>query len=252
MSTYKNANYAINRIGGEGVGSKAGQGIYEESSTPKYDLGEKLELKDGRVFRYASVAATTAAGDIVSQDVSDTGLIEVENGMTAAAVGATDVIITSSELSSATANQFAGGYLHTVDDAGEGFTYRIKSNTAASSNAVTFTLYDAIVVAITTATDAAITGNLYGSVRPALGSADYIAAGVAPRAFTANYYGWVQTRGIATVQVDAAVTIGLPLMLSDEHAGQAEAADNTHPLIGFATFAQNTADGFTGVALQLP
>ena len=181
--------------------------------------------------------------------MSATALVEKENGMTAAAVGATEVIITdASTLGSATANQYAGGYLHTIDDAGEGFTYRIKSNTAASSNAVTFTLYDAVQVAITTATDAAITGNLYGKVRPALGSADYIAAGVAPRAFTADYYGWVQTRGIATVRVDAAVA----LMLSDGVAGQAEAADNTHPLVGFATFAQDTANGSVGVALQLP
>ena len=248
MSRIDNANYGVHRVGGPGT-----QGIFEESSTPKHPLGEKVELSDGRVFRYASIAATTAAGDIVSQDVSATALVEKENGMTAAAVGATEVIITdSSTLGSATANQYAGGYLHTIDDAGEGYTYRIKSNTAASSNAVTFTLYDAVQVAITTATDAAITGNLYGKVRPALGSADYIAAGVAPRAFTADYYGWVQTRGIATVRVDAAVAIGLPLMLSDGTAGQAEAADNTHPLIGFATFAQDTTNGSVGVALQLP
>ena len=248
MSRIDNANYGVHRVGGPGT-----QGIFEESSTPKHPLGEKVELSDGRVFRYASIAATTAAGDIVSQDVSATAVVEKENGMTAAAVGATEVIITdSSTLGSATANQYAGGYLHTIDDAGEGYTYRIKSNTAASSNAVTFTLYDAVQVAITTATDAAITGNLYGKVRPALGSADYIAAGVAPRAFTADYYGWVQTRGIATVRVDAGVAIGLPLMLSDATAGQAEAADNTHPLIGFATYAQDTANGSVGVALQLP
>ena len=248
MSRIDNANYGVHRVGGPGT-----QCIFEESSTPKHPLGEKVELSDGRVFRYASIAATTAAGDIVSQDVSATAVVEKETGMTAAAVGATEVIITdSSTLGSATANQYAGGYLHTIDDAGEGYTYRIKSNTAASSNAVTFTLYDAVQVAITTATDAAITGNLYGKVRPALGSADYIAAGVAPRAFTADYYGWVQTRGIATVRVDAAVAIGLPLMLSDATAGQAEAADNTHPLIGFATFAQDTTNGSVGVALQLP
>ena len=248
MSRIDNANYGVHRVGGPGT-----QGIFEESSTPKHPLGEKVELSDGRVFRYASIAATTAAGDIVSQDVSATAVVEKENGMTAAAVGATEVIITdSTTLGSATANQYAGGYLHTIDDAGEGYTYRIKSNTAASSNAVTFTLYDAVQVAITTATDAAITGNLYGKVRPALGSADYIAAGVAPRAFTADYYGWVQTRGIATVRVDAAVAIELPLMLSDATAGQAEAADNTHPLIGFATFAQDTTNGSVGVALQLP
>ena len=36
---------ANNRVGGEGIGSKAGQGIYTESSTAKYAIGEKLALR---------------------------------------------------------------------------------------------------------------------------------------------------------------------------------------------------------------
>ena len=111
------------------------QGIYEESSTQEYPIGTKREFEDGRVFRYASFGAATAAGVLVSQDVSATAVVEIENVATAAAVGATEVILTDSgTLGSATANQYAGAYLHTVDDAGEGYTYRIKSNTAASKS----------------------------------------------------------------------------------------------------------------------
>ena len=49
--SYLNHNFGANRIGGAGIGSKAGQSIYDESSTAKFALGEKLELADGRTFR---------------------------------------------------------------------------------------------------------------------------------------------------------------------------------------------------------
>lgn len=252
MSTYKNANYGINRIGGEGKGSTKGQGIYEESSYAKFDLGEKLELIDGRVFRYGQFNAAVGAGLVVSQDVSATSVVEIDGKATAAAIGATEVILTDSgTLGSATADQYAGGYLHITDDAGEGHQYRIKSNTAASSDAVTFTLYDGLVVAVTTDTDVAITGGLYCKLVGALGTADYIASGVTPIAFTSGYYGWVQTGGIATALADGTIAIGQAVMLSDGTAGAVEAADNSHPTVGYATFAPDST-GYVGVALQLP
>jgi len=257
MSTYKNANYGINRIGGEGKGSTKGQGIYEESSYAKFDLGEKLELIDGRVFRYGQFNAAVGAGLVVSQDVSAACAAESEGTMTAAAVGATEVIVTdNTTLGAATADQFAGGYLHIIDDAGEGHQYRIKSNTAASTNAVTFTLYDGLVVAVTTDTDVAITGGLYCKLVSARGDTDYIASGVTPIAFTSGYYGWVQTGGIATVLANGTITVGQTLMLSDGVDGAVERFDgeavaNSHPIVGYATFAPDNT-GYVGVALQLP
>ncbi len=248
MSRIDNANFGVQRVGGPGT-----QGIFEESSTPKHPLGEKVELADGRVFRYASFAAATGAGLLVSQDISATAIVESDGKLTAASAGATDVIYTDSgTVGSATANQYAGGYLHTTDDAGEGYNYRIKSNTAASSNAITFTLFDSLQVAVTTATDVAVTGNLYNKVRAALGTADYIVSGVTPISFTSDYYGWVQTRGIATVLTDGSdIGIGVPTMLSDATAGAVEVADNSHPLVGFITHAADDT-GYMGVALQLP
>jgi len=248
MSRIDNANFGVQRVGGPGT-----QGIFEESSTPKHPLGEKVELADGRVFRYASFAAATGAGLLVSQDISATAIVESNGKLTAASAGATDVIYTDSgTVGSATANQYAGGYLHTTDDAGEGYNYRIKSNTAASSNAITFTLFDSLQVAVTTATDVAVTGNLYNKVRAALGTADYIVSGVTPISFTSDYYGWVQTRGIATVLTDGSdIGIGVPAMLSDATAGAVEVADNSHPLVGFVTHAADDT-GYMGVALQLP
>jgi hypothetical protein len=245
MSTIENANYGLTRIGGAG-----GQGIYEESSTPKHRIGEKLELSDGRTFRYSYFSTATAQGLLASQDLSATAIVESDGKLTAAAIGATEVTYTDSgTVGSATLNQYAGGYLHITDDAGEGYQYRIKSNTAASSNAITFTLYDGLEVAVTTDTDVAVTGSLWNNLIGA-SATDYVVCGVTPISFTVNYYGWVQTRGIATVLADGTITAGGNLTLSDGVTGAIQAKDaETEPLVGYAAYAPDTT-GYAGVVLQ--
>ena len=247
MSTYRNENSVTNVIGG----TATGQGIYEESSTANHAIGEKLVLSDGRCFRYAYTAATIGTSLLVSQDLSATAIVESDGKLTAAAIGATDITYTDSgTVGSATANQYAGGYLHTTDDAGEGYQYRIKSNTAADSNAITFTLYDGIVVAVTTATDVAVTGSLWYNVLGATAGTDYVVSGVAPIGFTANYYGWVQTAGVATILADGTIAAGQNLTLSDGVEGAVQAKDaETEPLVGYSTYAPDNT-GYCGVVLQ--
>ena len=247
MSTYRNQNHALNKVGGAGTK----QGIYAESSTPKHAIGEKVELADGRCFRYVYTAAAINPGLLVSQDVSATAIVESDGKLTAAAANATEVTYTDSgTVGSATANQYAGGYLHITDDAGEGHQYRIKSNTAASSNAVTFTLYDGLVVAVTTDTDVGVTGSLYHNVVGATAGTDGVIAGVPTRGLTSNYYGWVQTAGVATILADGSIAIYDNLTLSDGVAGAVQLKDaETEPLVGFATFAPDNT-GHVGVVLQ--
>jgi len=246
MSRIDNANFGIQRLGGDG-----GQGIYEESSTPKHAIGEKLELIDGRVFRYAYFSTATAQGLLASQDLSASAIVESDGKLTAASAGATEVTYTDSgTVGSATLNQYAGGYLHITDDAGEGFQYRIKSNTAASSNAITLTLYDGLQVAVTTDTDVAVTGGLYNNLIGATAGTDYVVSGVTPISFTVNYYGWVQTRGVATILADGTIAAGQNVTLSDGVTGAVHTKDaETEPLIGYAAFAPDNT-GYCGVVLQ--
>ena len=234
----------------QGPSSGVSQGLYEESSTQQGDVGAMRELADGRRFRYAYFASATAAGLLVSQDVSATAVVETDNIATAADAGATKVTLTDSgTLGSATADQYAGGYLHTTDDAGEGYTYRIRGNTAASSNAVDFTLFDGLVIAVTTATDVAITGSLYGNVHGATAGTDYIISGVTTRVMQAEYYGWVQTTGVCTILADGSIAIGDNLTLSDGVAGAVQLKDaETEPLVGQALFAPDNT-GHVGVRL---
>ena len=226
------------------------QGLFEESSTQQGNVGAERRLEDGRAFRYAYFAAAANPGLLVSTDISATSVVEIDGNCTAASAGATEVTITdSTTLGSATADQYAGGYLHITDDAGEGHQYRIRGNTAASSNAVDFTLYDGIIVALTSASDVAITGYPYNNVRGATAGTDYIMSGVTVMSVTANYYAWVQTRGVATVLSDGAVAIGANLTLSDGVAGAVQLKDaETEPLVGFALFASDDT-GHVGVKL---
>ena len=254
--SFRNHNFGTNRIGGTGIGSQYGQGLYAESSTPTYPIGEKLELSDGRVFRYGKTAAAIAAGLLVSQDISATAQVETDNIVIAAAngfdpaAGSAQLQIT---LASITKDQFAGALLQTTDDAGEGYQYRIKSNSATdatTSGKVDIYLFDAIVVTLTTATDIAIVGGLWYDVVGATAATDYIIAGVTPIAFTSGYYGWLQTAGIATILSDTAIAIGDNLTLSDGTAGAVQLKDaETEPLVGFACYAPDDT-GHVGVVLQ--
>jgi hypothetical protein len=254
--SFKNHNFGTNRIGGTGIGSQYGQGLYAESSTPTYPIGEKLELSDGRVFRYGKTAAAIAAGLLVSQDISATAQVETDNIVIDAAngfdpaAGSAQLQIT---LASITKDQFAGALLQTTDDAGEGYQYRIKSNSATdatTSGKVDIYLFDAIAVTLTTATDIAIVGGLWYDVVGATAATDYIIAGVTPMAFTSGYYGWLQTAGIATILSDTAIAIGDNLTLSDGTAGAVQLKDaETEPLVGFACYAPDDT-GHVGVVLQ--
>jgi len=254
--SYLNHNFITNRVGGDGIGSRAGQGIYTESSTAKFAIGEKLEFADGRCFRYGYTAAAVNAGLLVSQDVSATALVESDDIVIAASgdyspsAGSSKVQIT---LASISANDYAGALLQITDDDGEGIQYRIKSNSATgktTAGKVDIELFDPIKVALTTSSDFAIVGSLWYNVRGATAGTDYVVSGVTPIAFTANYYGWFQTAGIATILADGSIAIADNLTLSDGVTGAVQLKDaETEPLIGYACYAPDNT-GHVGVVLQ--
>tara|TARA_R110002020_G_scaffold376354_1_gene587460 strand:+ start:4500 stop:5291 length:792 start_codon:yes stop_codon:yes gene_type:complete len=258
--SYLNRNNITNRVGGDGDGASTGQGIYEESSTPKAAIGDKLEFADGRVFRYGYTAAAINEAELVSQDVSATCLVDTDNIIIAAANGFSPAAGSSKlqiTLASKTKDQFAGAYLQICNDegdnTGEGHQYRIKSNSATAfttAGKVDIELYDPIKVTLTTASDIAITGGLWYNVRAATSGTDYIISGVSPIAFTANYYGWFQTAGVALIASDGQIAIASNVTLSDSDAGHVQLKDaETEPLVGYTTF-ESDDNANVGVVLQ--
>jgi len=180
---------------------------------------------------------------LVSQDISATSLIENDNLVIAASgdyspsAGSSKLQIT---LSGKTANQYAGALLQIANDGGdgigEGIQYRIKSNSATGAT-----------------TSGKVDIELY--LRGALGGAsdatvDYVISGVSPIAFTANYYGWFQTAGIALISSDGALAVGVNTTLSDTDIGHVQLKDaETEPLVGYTVYASDD-NGHVGVVLQ--
>ena len=231
MSTNWNVGGGNTNNGSIGLGGSINgiaQGFLEQSSSQNGPLGGKIQFDDGRAYRYAKAVAALNSAAVVSTDSVQLIAADTTNGWTAAAAGSTSVTMTDSTLSSATANLYAGAYLGNLTNLEQ---YRIKSNTAAASNVVTFHLYDGVVTAFAANDDYIITPNPYASVITATVTTGDTAydriVGVAPRAVTSGYYFWLQTAGIGFAKNEgaAAIVLGDTVALSDSTAGCIQTSD---------------------------
>lgn len=251
------ANYYLN---GHAIGGSPD--LYATPTTPDYAVGTKLECSDGRIWRYGYFIAAVAAARLASVDYSEASeTTAIDNGVTAAAAGATEVTITSASLNQ-TKNAHAGSYLMIEDDAGEGYLYPIIANDAGAANAVVFYLAVPLQVALTTASDIQLVACPYANL--IIGSpTDSLIKGVTMSAPSAADYGWIQTRGLAPVLCDASAgtaAIGTICTLSDGVDGAVQPLGGsatpattdfvTEPLVGsFATTGTDT--GHVVVDLRL-
>lgn len=197
----------------------APQEIYTSSTTPNTDIGARATTGDGRVFRYCSVGSTTAlaVGKVYQSAAQDTNNFQAL-GVSATAGTGTFTVTTGSTITLAS-NQLAGGLLSVGTSTGAGYVYRIKSHPAVSAGTVTFTLEDPIQVAIATTAQIDVTPNAYGSLIIAATTVTGMPVGVAVFPIPANNFGWIQTRGLATVYCSNAVTVGNGAVPSSATAG---------------------------------
>ena len=200
------------------------------------NIGKKITIGD-RSYVFCRSAANVAIGPgkVVACDYSVQGIgsNNIDNSCTAAGKGDRTVTVTEASLGSVTKDLLVDAYLVTESGAGLGYAYRIRSNTAAASNAVTFTLYDTIAVAVTTATDVSIMPNRYDNVIVSAGAtavADSPPVGVSQANITADGSGvqqffWAQYAGPCAVLSDGAITAGFSVMISDGTDGSVEVFD---------------------------
>ena len=246
-----------NALGDHFLPRHKGQGIMQESETQKASMGAKLELTDGRVFRYAKASAQIATGIVASTDDVYKVDADINDTFVAAAAGSSQFKL--SARASDSENEYAGAYFGNITN---GEQYRIKSNTASATvggtaNTVIFNLYDPIKTAIATGDDYLITPNPYASVITATisgGTTAYDrAVGITPIGITSGYYFWLQTKGVAFVIADAgaAITKGTPVTLSDSTAGAVQDQDViAENVIGYCVTAA-AAGKHGGVMLNL-
>ena len=261
---YSLASYFNNAIVGQTqVG--AGVNLYDSSTNAKFAVGTKFERSDGNIYRYAQFGLTTAAGQMTSQDISESTILDTDNSVIAPASavavpgetplpGAIDSHYVQITVAAIAADQLAGGNLHITDDTGEGHIYRVKGNTATDNPAtgdIRVELYDKIVVALDATSDVIITGNLYANLEPST-TTDTFAAGVAMVAQATNDYGWVQTAGVATCQTEGTVVLGSGVILAPTDAGAVAPAVETDILerVGVCLVVGDDT-GFSAIKLTL-
>ena len=208
-----------------------------ETSGKKLKLGTKGVTPDGRVFYYArnGSAAITTAGMIVDAGTALTVNAHDMDVPAAANTAGTTGITISVPTTDLTKDQYADGYIIFNDGPGEGEVYRIKSHPAhdaSDTNDVVITIDepDGIRTATTTSSLCGFLVNPYAAVKiiDGDGTMETGALGVTTMPMTASYYGWIQTAGIGSVAVGAAVGVvgdGLQISQASSESGRAELYD---------------------------
>jgi hypothetical protein len=180
-----------------------GQGIFEESSSAKANLGDRIAFADGRVYRYAKAGATAlAAGKFVKAGALVAQIVKLA---TAVAVGNNTVTLATTSAIT-TAND---GYLQIDTGTGVGMQYKIKTCAANATTATStdFVLYDGLSVALDATSYGSVFYNPYEQCEIVAALTD-IVLGVPPVAVTAEYYFWLQTWGLACVLSEGTPTAG--------------------------------------------
>jgi len=212
-----------------------GVDLLANNTTAQMPIGAYAETPDGRGFRYALVGGTsTVAGSLYQSAAQDTTNFNPSGGLSvsAAAIGATQITLTSSV--TIAANALAGGYLSVAVTPGLGYTYRIASNTAVSgATGCVITLADPLVIALTTSSKVVATHHPYSSVIVNPTTATGMPVGVANSIITNANYGWLQTYGACAVLTQGGTAVGLGIAPSTTTAGAVKTAATTLCTIGF-------------------
>lgn len=173
------------------------QDVFTTSSTQGTDLGSLASTGDGRMFRYFLNGATTVLpGKVYQGPAQDTTNQSPSGGLAVAAAAAGTFTVTLTGTLTLAVNQLAGGFMSVAITPGQGYTYKVKSNTAVSAAAnCVVTLEDPIIVALTTASKVVFQLNPYSGCVVAPATLTSAPAGVGIYGVTNAQYGWLQTHG---------------------------------------------------------
>ena len=206
-------------------------------SLQRYPFGTQMLLQDGRKYRFC-VAGGTA---LVARDLQQAAANEANHvGLTAIAVG-TDALRRAPTFTlggtAATADQYAGGYLQVSVTPDIGSVYLIDDHAAvASSGTMTALLAPGhrIRTDWTTATRVNLLKHPYDGVIVYPTTSTQVHVGVAVSALAAYAttgaglaFGWLQTRGIASVRTNSTVVLGDGVYGAATTAGSVSATTTT-------------------------
>lgn len=183
-----------------GFAAVSGQGILDNTTTQNHVLGTYMETADGRGYRYAKVGAVaTVAGKVYQGPALDATNQQPSGGLAVAAAAIGDTSITTTSTVTLAVNLLAGGFLSVVVTPGQGYTYKIKGNTAASAAVTTFSLEDPVVIALTTSSKIIVAKHPLDGIVIEPGTPTGKIAGVPNAIYSIGAYAWIQRTGPCAV-----------------------------------------------------
>lgn len=254
-----------------GIRTLTEQDINTLSTTKQVQYGAAGVTEDGRRYRYASFGGTStinpglvvvaSAPTANFQAMAIPAVTTTASGQITAnlALGSTQLVVTNTTSTTATADQFAEGFLE-VQIGGTGasatYSYRIKGNTPVTAGNVTTSYFTVFLAEPLRSSTALVAGtdvvNLlpspYNGVNTSTTAALPVGLTVMPVPNTASVtnYGWVQTAGPCNVINDAGgtITVGGGFAQSVTTAGDVVASTaSAAPIIGYTRKAISASTG---------
>ncbi len=193
---------------------------FGDQVTALFPVGQKMELPDNRIFRYAEAGVLTVANNLYQSEVPKADWLR-EATATATVKDDTriDAIVTTTAF---VANDHAEGYVmfETGDDFGR--IYQIAENEIGSDVVHGLVLKPGVTVGVIVAATNDLNALLNPwkriIIKPASDQTSLV-AGVPSSIIAAADWGWVQTRGIAGCLVAGALIIGQECRADDAVAG---------------------------------
>lgn len=192
-------------------------GIYTNDATQRYMIGTLYETWDGRRFRYAKIgAANIAAGLMMQAGVNSAKHIAIAQTGYPHAVGDTKIrcLVTTGGIAGsetfAQTNAISGGFVSFYTDGTPSSavqSYQVLSSVMISETVIELELTRPISTAVAATEYVILTPNKYFKtvVAPATTlTAQPVGVPVVP--LTANYFGWLQTKGPCPMQMDTGDT----------------------------------------------
>ena len=209
-------------------------------------LGKQLILEDGRKFRFARAGELMVVGEVLQSATP----ISTDASMACAAGAVGDRIITFTHgAATVVINFFAEGYANISLAPGSGQIYKIASHlalrNATAGDVVNLAPGQALRVALTTTSDLTLVTHVCDGVITMPTTPDAALAGVAVSLIASGGFGWIQTRGIASVLSAASTVSGnnVGCLLTGGTAGAvAPLSAATQPVVGIAQAAEGTAE----------
>lgn len=190
--------------------------IFSSTVDQKFALGTRLELDDGRIFRYGKNGGVILYKALMSQAEAPTGgWSETVNASGATyAVGTTSLVVTTT--TAVYAHDLDDGWLlvQDVTAAALGDMYRIASHTAhATAPVITIADPGGLRTEIVVGTELTLIMNRFREVVVSVaGASANKCTGVPLVDIPISYFGWLQTRGPCPLIVDTdTILIGDPV-----------------------------------------